>query len=92
MWAWLIDHWYVVWGGFCCSLILIGHMVFRRNPGSSSARIFYAVFSNLDPLPEAVAERNAQLVRSMMIIGAGLLVIGAFLIVVWLFSKVDVVS
>lgn len=92
MWDWLIDHWYVVWGGSCAFLILIGHIVFRRSPDSGPARVFYWFFSNLDPTPRAVAERNAQAVRSVILAGLGLVVIGAFILIVWLISRIDVIS
>lgn len=88
---WLANHWYVVWGSLCGLLILVGHLTFRKSPGTRPARMFYAVFSNLDPLPDAVASRIEQLFRSTLLIAAGCLVIGIFLFLIWLVSKIDVV-
>jgi hypothetical protein len=46
---WLTENWYVAWGIFCASAIVLVAIYCRRNPEASGARAFFWLFPRLDP-------------------------------------------
>ena len=74
---WLIQHWYALCGMFGLGAALLAAIHYRKNPETTSARIFFSLFPIADPkiFDFTSTNPNRPTGRALVLVAIGLFIV-----------------